>query len=102
MNISRLDLQDADSLDAAAGCKKEGAFYVWEAEEIDAVLASDSNEAQLLREVYSVCPEGNATFSQRRSALVRYGVYSSQECLLPARMCLIAKSRLLMPFSRNC
>lgn len=31
-------LQDADSLDEASGEKKEGAFYVWGADEIASIL----------------------------------------------------------------
>lgn len=50
------------------GCKKEGAFYVWEAREIDEALAPDSEAAQLLKETYTVRREGNATQSHRRSA----------------------------------
>ena len=49
--------EDADSLPAAGGPKKEGAFYVWTAAEIDALLGED---ADVVRARFGIEPDGNA------------------------------------------
>ncbi|MDI9409093.1 MAG: thioredoxin domain-containing protein [Candidatus Pacebacteria bacterium] len=46
---------DADSLDSA-GHKSEGAFYIWQAEQIAAILGPDAEE---FNQAYGVKPEGN-------------------------------------------
>lgn len=53
--------QDADSLDPVEGRKKEGAFYVWTAAEIEEVLGSGKNGPRLevFKEVYGVKPKGD-------------------------------------------
>jgi uncharacterized protein YyaL (SSP411 family) len=49
--------EDADSVPAAGGPKKEGAFYVWTAAEIDALLGED---ADVVRARFGIEPDGNA------------------------------------------
>ncbi len=49
--------EDADSLPATGGPKKEGAFYVWTAAEIDALLGED---ADVVRARFGIEPDGNA------------------------------------------
>ena len=50
--------EDADSLRSPdAGHKTEGAFYIWEKKEIDALLGDD---AALFAHVYGIEPDGNA------------------------------------------
>jgi uncharacterized protein len=48
--------EDADSADES-GAKREGAFYVWKSEEIDAELAPD--DAKIFKYRFGVEPEGN-------------------------------------------
>lgn len=55
--------KDADSLEDEANEKKEGAFYVWEAAEIDEVLGAGTEEAALFKQFYNIKSEGNATLS---------------------------------------
>ena len=59
-------MQDADSLEHTDGEKKEGAFYVWTKQEVDAILGN-SEQAKLFDGFYNVQPQGNATLSPRRS-----------------------------------
>eukprot|EP00877_Chromochloris_zofingiensis_P013089 jgi/Chrzof1/8033/UNPLg00078.t1 len=58
--------EDADSLDPVEGRKKEGAFYVWTAAEIEEVLGSGKNGPRLevFKEVYGVKPKGNCNKSR--------------------------------------
>lgn len=55
--------EDADSLDPGDGKKKEGHFYVWTAQEIDAALVPE--ELRLFKAHYGVKSDGNCTFSSR-------------------------------------
>ena len=50
--------EDADSLDAASGVKKEGAFYLWSAEEMRHTLGDD-RLAAIFSFTYGVTEEGN-------------------------------------------
>ncbi len=50
--------EDADSLDAASGVKKEGAFYLWSAEEMRHTLGED-RLAAIFSFTYGVTEEGN-------------------------------------------
>jgi uncharacterized protein YyaL (SSP411 family) len=56
-------LQDADSLDTATGKKAEGAFYVWTADEVKAVLGDE--RASVFNDVYGVQRGGNCNLSPR-------------------------------------
>jgi len=49
--------EDADSVPAEGGAKKEGAFYVWSDAEIGALLGSD---ADIVRRRFGIEPDGNA------------------------------------------
>ena len=49
--------EDADSVPAEGGPKKEGAFYVWSDAEIGALLGAD---ADLVRKRFGIEPDGNA------------------------------------------
>jgi uncharacterized protein YyaL (SSP411 family) len=49
--------EDADSVPAEGGAKREGAFYVWTEAEIDALLGAD---APIFRRRFGVEPDGNA------------------------------------------
>jgi uncharacterized protein YyaL (SSP411 family) len=49
--------EDADSAPPEGGAKKEGAFYVWSAAEIDALLG---DRADVVRKRFGVEPDGNA------------------------------------------
>jgi hypothetical protein len=49
--------EDADSTPLEGGAKKEGAFYVWAADEIDALLGDD---APVVRARFGIEPDGNA------------------------------------------
>merc|ERR1712232_697936 len=56
--------EDADSLNPDnMKEKKEGAFYIWKAKEMEAVLSKD--EAFVLKELYFVQTEGNTVLSRR-------------------------------------
>ena len=50
--------EDADSLDAPSGEKKEGAFYLWSAEELRYALG-DARLAAIFSFIYGVTEEGN-------------------------------------------
>jgi len=52
--------EDADSLEAAGGSLKEGAYYVFSQTEIEASLGKD--EAAVFNYCYGVRPEGNAAY----------------------------------------
>ena len=54
--------EDADSVppeeaDSASAHKKEGAFYLWRADEIDALVGDD---AEIVKQRYGIEPDGNA------------------------------------------
>eukprot|EP00850_Spirogloea_muscicola_P011628 SM000073S21404 [mRNA] locus=s73:76458:81626:- [translate_table: standard] len=55
--------EDADSLEEGAQQKKEGAFYVWRADEIEDVL--DDEEAKVVNYHYYIKAEGNCDLSSR-------------------------------------
>eukprot|EP01025_Chloroclados_australasicus_P065487 TRINITY_DN8924_c0_g2_i2.p1 TRINITY_DN8924_c0_g2~~TRINITY_DN8924_c0_g2_i2.p1 ORF type:complete len:842 (-),score=87.45 TRINITY_DN8924_c0_g2_i2:130-2571(-) len=62
--------EDADSLDTQQNKKTEGAFYVWEAEQIQQVLSTididiDVDLVRLFNEHYYVKEAGNCTLSKR-------------------------------------
>ena len=62
-----LYVQDADSLDAKRGEKKEGEFYIWEKAEIDEVLDGGASElARRFSEFYYVQEDGNVNLSRMR------------------------------------
>ncbi len=53
--------EDADSLDVASGEKKEGAFYLWSAEELRYALG-DARLAAIFSFIYGVTEEGNVQY----------------------------------------
>eukprot|EP01026_Neomeris_dumetosa_P045361 TRINITY_DN38404_c0_g1_i7.p1 TRINITY_DN38404_c0_g1~~TRINITY_DN38404_c0_g1_i7.p1 ORF type:complete len:277 (-),score=34.99 TRINITY_DN38404_c0_g1_i7:61-891(-) len=62
--------EDADSLDVEKNVKSEGAFYVWEAKEIEAILSEietsgDVDLVRLFNEHYYIKDSGNCTMSPR-------------------------------------
>ncbi len=56
-------LQDADSFDPEVNEKREGAFYVWKAAEIEEVLGPE--RAKEFDQAYMVEPEGARRMGQR-------------------------------------
>lgn len=54
--------QDADSFDKELGAATEGAFYVWQAEEIDKALTKE--ESEVFKDYYSVTDEGNCNLAK--------------------------------------
>src|SRR5439155_17120836 len=61
--------EDADSVppeeaDAPGAHKKEGAFYLWRADEIDAVLAAE--DAGIVKLRFGIEPDGNAPFDPQQ------------------------------------
>jgi len=67
--------EDADSLPAEGGPKKEGAFYVWSDAEIGALLGAD---ADIVRQRFGIEPDGNAPQDPQ-------GEFTGQNLLYTAR-----------------
>jgi len=67
--------EDADSLQAGGGAKKEGAFYVWSDAEIGSLLGDD---AGVVRQRFGIEPDGNAPQDPQ-------GEFTGQNLLYTAR-----------------
>jgi len=67
--------EDADSRPLEGGPKKEGAFYVWAADEIDALLGDD---APIVRARFGIEPDGNAPSDPQGEFTGQNILYTSQ------------------------
>src|SRR5215471_2755354 len=67
--------EDADSVPAEGGHKKEGAFYVWTSGEIDALLGDD---APIVRARFGIEPDGNAPSDPQGEFTGQNILYTSQ------------------------
>jgi len=67
--------EDADSVPAEGGAKKEGAFYVWSTKEIEALLGAD---ADVVRRRFGIEDEGNAPSDPHGEFTGQNILYTSQ------------------------
>ena len=67
--------EDADSTPPEGGHKKEGAFYVWTAAEIDTLLGAD---APVVRARFGIEPDGNAPSDPQAEFTGQNILYTSQ------------------------
>ena len=67
--------EDADSVPPEGGAKREGAFYVWSAGEIDALLGED---AAVMRARFGIEPDGNAPSDPQGEFTGQNILYTSQ------------------------
>ena len=91
--------EDADSVDPKDGKKKEGEFYVWTEEDIDAVLAPTSAQAAAaFKRYYGVQKQGNATRSPRSDP---HGEFQGKNILYVAQPTTAAAPDTTIDRTRN-